>query len=134
MTYQIYEECNPEIMMKQFRSRLRAVQKCLGLRADDMAAIAGISRTNYQKYLSGDIKLPVDRMLVLTKELRIDGNYLLTGDSTSGMFRKMSVNQSCECEIGLLNIKAYLEESSENLSDKEKLKLFRLMVQLGNQI
>ena len=134
MSFQVYDDSNPEIMMEQFRNRLKAVQKCLGLRVEDMAAIVGTSRANYQKYLSGDIKLPIDRMLVLTRELKIDGNYLLAGDATSGMFRKVSASQNYACEISLLNIKAFLDVSVDKMTDRDKIKIFRLLMQVGNQI
>lgn len=68
--------------------RIYEIQKTLKYSDDKMSQIlGGIALSSYRRYCSGEVLIPIEKVLILYRDMHVDLNYLLTGDDSKGMFR-----------------------------------------------
>ncbi len=130
MSYRTFIEFEKEESLQGFRERMKSIQVIAGLNTDEMARCLDISRGNYQKYLNGGAKMPVDKILYLASEFKVDGNYLLTGDSSAGIMRykEEGESQAFATEIREVQTRAEIMKGS---FDREAKEAFRDLIHTG---
>lgn len=57
--------------------RLRELRESRGIKAKDVAEMLGISYRNYQRYETGDIDKPYEKLIALADFFQVSTDYLL---------------------------------------------------------
>ena len=103
--------------------RIKQRRKELGIRAEDVAAKAGVSRSTMFRYESGEIeKLPYNILSPIAEALHTTVEYLLFG------YEDEQKDPTPENEDGLSEDQQYLIEAIHNMSP-ENVKKLRVIVE-----
>ena len=116
-------------------ARLKRIFTTLGYGTGKATMVLGnVARSTLSRYMTGDIKLTENNFIILAKELKVNMNYLFTGDETNGIFTYDSkedkeMNPDVDFSIYVNNMMECLEVMSE---EKKKEKLAELFGRLNS--
>ena len=132
--YSDYIEDRFDLELADIRGRIRNVQKKLHFTNREMADYLRVTESTYVRYLSGDIKIPVERVMLLVSELGVNANFILAGEEESEVFRDKKRLSMNGIEYSLLNLNSMIETERRAMSDQERLKNAHRLFELGEEL
>ncbi len=132
--YRDYTEDRFDSELADIRGRIRNVQKNLHFSNGEMADYLRVTESTYARYLSGDIKIPVERVMLLVSELGVNANFILVGEEEGEAFRDKKRLSMDGIEYSLLNLNIMLETQRKGMSDMERMKNAHRLFELGEAL